>query len=150
VEEGAEKKEEMKLQGYRETFYVFSGKASDINRQLGFAAIAVMWVFKRDIAGHPALPLQLFLPGILVVASLALDLGHYCVGAIVWRSFYRSKEKASTSEDAEIDHSTWLEVPIASLFVGKILCTITAYVVILIFLVRNVGVAAAVEPSYLP
>jgi hypothetical protein len=37
----------MKLQDYRNDFYLFSGKASDISRQLAFAAIAIIWIFKR-------------------------------------------------------------------------------------------------------
>jgi hypothetical protein len=43
----------MKVEEYWKTFNEFSGKASEINRQLAFAAIAVIWLFKVDTpAGH--------------------------------------------------------------------------------------------------
>jgi hypothetical protein len=36
----------MKLKEYLETFYTFSEKTSNIARQLGFAGIALIWVFR--------------------------------------------------------------------------------------------------------
>jgi hypothetical protein len=33
---------------YQKDSYEFSGKASEISRQLAFAAIAVIWLFKTD------------------------------------------------------------------------------------------------------
>ncbi len=77
----------MKLQDYRETYYTYSGKASDFNRQLAFASIAVIWLCKKDVGGGPTIPPQLYLPTLVLVLSLALDLAQYCVGSIIWRSF---------------------------------------------------------------
>lgn len=114
--------------------YVFSGKESDLNRQLAFATIALIWPFKKDVQGQPAVPEELILPGILVIRSLALDMLQYCVASIIWRAFYRAKEKEGMPEDAELDHSVWLEIPITMLLAAKILCVMAAYVVILIFL----------------
>ena len=69
----------MKIQDYRNDFYTFSGRASDLNRQLAFAAIAVIWLFKRDSGGGVlTIPSELVLPGVLVVVSLMLDMLHYC------------------------------------------------------------------------
>jgi hypothetical protein len=45
------------VEGYRQDFYDFSGKASDASRQLAFAAIAVIWLFKTDTtSGQPTIP----------------------------------------------------------------------------------------------
>ena len=129
----------MKLQEYRDTFYVFSGRASDLNRQLGFAAIAIIWLFKKSAGDQPAIPVELFIPGTLVVSSLALDMAHYCVAAFIWRRFYVGKEKDNVSEVADIDHSDWLELPIWLCFLLKISCIIAAYILILIFLANNIG-----------
>ena len=126
----------MKLQDYRETFYTFSGKASDLNRQLGFAGIALIWLFKKDLNGAPTIPPQLLMPGILIVASLTLDMLHYCVASIIWRSFYRAKEKANVGENVEIEHSECLEIPITSLFAFKIVCVVAAYIYIFVYLVN--------------
>ena len=126
----------MRLQDYRDTYYTFTGKASDLNRQLAFAAIAVIWLFKRDVAGVPSVPPNLILPGALVVLALAFDLLQYCLGSIIWYFFYHSEEKAGTSETKDIDHSPWLERPITALFWIKIACTIAAYCFIFLFLIN--------------
>lgn len=132
----------MKLQDYRDDFYAFSGKASDLTRQLGFAGIALIWLFRKDVGGQQTIPKELILPGILIVGSLILDMLHYCVGSVIWRLFYRSKEKIHVPEDRELAHSVWLERPIWFLFIAKIVCIIVAYVFILIFLAKLFKIAS--------
>jgi hypothetical protein len=126
----------LKLQDYRNDYYTFSGKASDLSRQLSFAAIALIWLFKKDDAGQLTIPADLIVPGVLVVSSLTLDMLQYCFASIIWYCFYRSKENANVSEDAELDHSVWLERPTTLLFVAKIICVIVAYGYILVFFVK--------------
>ncbi len=46
----------MKLSDYRETYYEFSGKLSDVSRQLSFAGIALIWLFKLDSTPVPKVP----------------------------------------------------------------------------------------------
>jgi hypothetical protein len=126
----------VKLQDYRETSYEFSGKASDLSRQLAFAAIALIWVFKIDVAGQPAIPSGLILPSVLVVTSLTLEMLQYCAGWLIWRHAYRSKEKAGVAEDVELDHSPGWELTIVTFFVLKIICILVAYIWIFFFLAR--------------
>jgi hypothetical protein len=132
----------MNLQGYRETFYTFSGKTSDLTRQLAFAAIAIIWIFKSDVAGRFNLPAALVCPGVFVVLALIFDLAQYCAASIIWRRFYRAKEREGVSEEAEIQHDATLEVPIYSLFVIKVVCVIIAYAGILLFLLRVLDMPA--------
>lgn len=40
----------MKLQDYRQKFYDQAEKTSDVVRNLGFAGIAIIWVFKIENA----------------------------------------------------------------------------------------------------
>jgi hypothetical protein len=75
----------------------------------------------------------------LVVTSLTLDMLHYCVGSIIWRRFYTSKEKAHVSEAAELNHDALLELPIWALFVLKIACVVAAYVCIFVFLIGRLS-----------
>ena len=127
----------MKLADYRNAFYEFSGKASDLNRQLAFAAIALIWLFKKDVAGQPTIPRELIVAGILVVVSLALDMAHYCVASIIWRRFYRAKEREGVPDEKELDrHNDLLELPIWFFFVAKIISVVAAYFFIFIFLMR--------------
>ena len=126
----------MKLQDYRNDSYVFSGKASDLNRQLAFAGIALIWLFKKDVSGEPTISPVLIAAGILIVLSLTCDMLHYCVGWFTWYRFYRGKEDAGVSEDTELDHDEGLVRPITAFFVAKIVFVVAAYVLILIFLVK--------------
>jgi hypothetical protein len=126
----------MKLQGYRDDFYTFSGKASDISRQLAFAGIAIIWIFKKDQPGAITIPRELVFPGLFIVLALSFDLLQYCVASVIWRIFYRSKEKAYVSEDVELEHSIWLEVPIYIIFWAKIICVFAAYYFIFEYLIR--------------
>jgi hypothetical protein len=125
----------MKLEDYRQTFYTYSGKLSDITRQLAFAGIAVIWLFKKDVSGTPAIPQKLLLPGLLILISLFLDMAQYFAASWIWRCVYRSKEKAGVSEEAELErHPEWLELPIFWLFVLKIVALSASYVLIGFFL----------------
>jgi hypothetical protein len=126
----------MKLEGYRQAFYDFSGKLSDITRQLSFAGIAVIWLFKKDVSGIPTLPRDLILPLILLVLTLSFDYLHYLVGALIWRHVYRSKEKSGIGEEEETEHSTWVESPIYLIFLVKIALLVSAYVWLLRYLIR--------------
>jgi hypothetical protein len=99
----------MKIEDYRQTFYEFSGKLSDIARQSSFAGIAIVWLFKKDANSLPALPKDLILPLILLVLTLSFDFLHYLVASLIWRHVYRSKEKLGIGEEVETEHSMWVE-----------------------------------------
>lgn len=124
----------MKIQDYRDTFYTFSGKASDLNRQLGFAGIAIIWLFKKEPIGGLTIPRELVLPSFLIVGSLVCDMVQYCLASIIWHWFYRSKEKIGIKEDKDLAHSVWLERPIWIAFWLKIVLIVAAYVFISLFL----------------
>ena len=124
------------VEHYRKTFYEFSEKASNATRQLAFAAIAVIWLFKKETPqGQLSIPHDLIFPGILVVAALAADLLQYTVGAGIWYTYYRYLELKGISEVS--DHSSWLDGPIQVLFWGKIVFVILAYFLILRFLLNE-------------
>ena len=57
----------MKLKDARDLYYFYSGKTSDLVRQLGLAAIAVIWIFKFEVGGTPKIPNDLGLPLALIV-----------------------------------------------------------------------------------
>ena len=131
----------VKLAGYRQTFYEFSGKASDVSRQLAFAAIAVIWLFKSDApgGGHLTIPRALILPGALIVTALAADLLQYIMASLIWRIYYRYLEKKRVPPDVDTQHSPWLEIPITALFWIKVFLVIAAYIFILLFLLSAFG-----------
>lgn len=83
----------MKLKDARDNYYFYTGKASELVRQLGLAGIAVIWLFKKEVAGVPKIPEELLLPLVLIVLGLALDLLQYVSASIIWGVFQRWKEK---------------------------------------------------------
>jgi hypothetical protein len=124
----------MNLQGYRDTFYTYSGKVSDICRPLALAGIGILWIFKKDTGGQITVPHELILPGLLIIGGLLADLLQYFVGSIIWLTYYRVKESEGVGEEVELPlHSVWLEVPIQILFWAKAILFVVAYYFIAIF-----------------
>ncbi len=85
----------MTLKEARETYYSYSGKLSEITRQLSFAGIAVIWIFR--VGDKPATGFvwdkTLLLPLVLFVAALGCDLLQYLYASFAWGVFHRCKEK---------------------------------------------------------
>jgi hypothetical protein len=129
----------MNLQGYRETFYTFSGKLSDVCRQLAFAGIGVIWLFKKDSPSGLSIPRELFVPGAFVVAALAFDLLQYALGSAIWRIFYLRQEQQNVGEDVDIDHGAGWELPIWIMFCLKTICIAVAYGFLLDFFIRTIA-----------
>lgn len=111
-----------------------SDKSSEINRQLAFAGIAIIWVFKTDSGGRQIVPDELFLPGLLLVIGLSLDLLHYVVKSEIWYRVTRSKEKAGITEFTVPE---WVNYPGDILYWLKVVATIIAYALLIRFLVAK-------------
>jgi hypothetical protein len=124
----------MKLEDCLKAYYEFSEKASNSSRQLAFAAIAVIWVFRNPDGSNQILPGKLITAAFFVVFSLGFDLFQYIAGSLIWWIFHRGKEKQGLKADDEIKASIWLSAPIHLFFWLKIISLILGYIFILIFL----------------
>jgi hypothetical protein len=71
----------------------YTGLTSGLVRQLAFAAIAIIWIFKYDKPVDHLLPHQLVLPLFIIIISLALDFLQYLVLSCLWIRFFKRKEK---------------------------------------------------------
>ncbi len=91
----------MILKDARENYYFHTGKVSDIVRQLGLGAIAIVWLFRSGSLNSTIIPEALILPLKLVVAGLALDLLQYALGAAFWGFFQWRKEHIGATESDE-------------------------------------------------
>ena len=127
----------MKLQDCRDKYYKSTAKASELSRQLGFAAIAVIWIFKTEASGSMALPTGLLFAAALVVAGLAFDFLQYVSMSVVWGLYSRRKEKSKFPEDAELDLPPMINWPAIFFFWLKIVLICLAYVFIIGFLFRK-------------
>lgn len=117
----------MKLKDYRNDYYVFSGKASDVARQLAFAGIALIWVFKVDKAGVMALPGGLLVPVGAFVVALSLDLLQYLFATLIWGSFSRYQEMRKKKDDDELLAPAILNWPALVCFWLKLLAVVVGY-----------------------
>ncbi len=82
----------MKLSDLKKRGDEYTGKASDITRQLIFAGIAIIWLFKSEDNGYTTLDSFLILPLITLSLSIIFDLLHYVTGGIIWKKLYLSEE----------------------------------------------------------
>jgi len=122
----------MKLEDCRKAYYEYSGKASDICRNLGFAGIALIWAFRVTAGEKPVIPYVLRWAGILLVSGLALDFLQYILASIVWGSYHRHKEKIGISEQEEFLAPRWINYPSIICFTLKQALIFIAYIFLVI------------------
>lgn len=138
----------MKLADLREAYQFFSEKTSEIVRNLGFAGIALIWIFKTTVDGRDVVPAELVPAGALVVIGLALDFLHAIVGTATWGIYNRIKERkldARAAKDKSFDPEEYdflapvpINWPALVLFWSKIVAMLIAYVMLIRFLVGRV------------
>ena len=116
------------LAAARESYYELSGKASDAVRQLAFAGIAVIWVFKSERNGVVSVPEELLLPGLLIVAGLFLDLLQYVLAALLWGRYARGQERRGAAPDQALAAHPAINWPALACYYLKIVLVLAAYV----------------------
>jgi hypothetical protein len=127
----------VKLQDARENYYTLSGKASDVARQLAFAGLALIWVFKTSQgAGLSLVPPPLFPPALMFAVTLALDLLQYVAAAMVWGIYHFVQERTRKDED-EFDAPLLINVPALFFFWAKFLVLAGGYALIIGWLTRQ-------------
>jgi hypothetical protein len=116
----------------RAAYYEASGTTSDLNRRLGFAAIALIWLFSgggSNDARQVQIDRDFRLAALLVVVSLATDLAQYvwrtaALGAWTWRT----ERRTSAQDDDIVTLPRRLNWPTIGLFWLKLLFMAAAYV----------------------
>ncbi len=123
---------------YRKDYEYYTGKASDINRNLALGGIAVIWIFKTTTNGNISIPDQLILPLFCLVISLSLDLLQYIVGGLIWCIYFKYKEcqvhNGSIGLEDDIEAPNILPIIIHIFYWSKIVATIIGYYLLSTFL----------------
>ncbi|MGA2669453.1 MAG: hypothetical protein ABSF32_11160 [Ignavibacteria bacterium] len=130
----------MKLSEFKADSYFYSSKVSDICRQLAFAGIAVIWIFKNTDGVIPVIADSLVKPLFLFAVSLAFDLLQYISGTIVWTIFFRINEKGLSDvakDDKELSASIWWSSPIWLFFGLKIITVAIGFSLLIDFLLKK-------------
>lgn len=128
----------MRLSDYRQTYYEFSGTASEVARKLAFAGIAFVWIFKTSNGTTPGIPHELILPAGLLVLALALDLFQYVAATAIWGVFqWREEAKLrDINDDPELCSPRWFKWPQMILFILKLVAVCLCYVILCIYVWR--------------
>jgi hypothetical protein len=130
----------MKLKDARDIYYQRSTKLSEVVRQLNFAGIAVIWLFRtgEKTGGIPYSDCLLWPLGLLI-GSATLDLLHYAYASAAWGIFHRVQEKKLQNEnnpEGEIhapDTINWVSLVF---FWGKTILSVAAYCFLVTYIAR--------------
>lgn len=128
----------MKLKDAREYYNQRSTKLSEVVRQLNFAGIAVIWLFRtgEKTGGIPYNDSLLWPLGFLV-ASATFDLLQYAYASAAWGIFHRAKEKELNHNQETEFHApaaiNWLS---NFFFWGKAIMTVAAYFLLVTYIVH--------------
>lgn len=121
----------MKLEVARGHYYEFSGRLSDVTRQLCFAGIAVVWILTGgDSGGVQAVVNGPVVPLVLFVIALAFDLLHYAVATFSWGILHRWYERFGSADTDDVAVPRWINWTPIAMFWGKVTATISAYLIL--------------------
>jgi len=123
----------MKLNEYKKEYQDYSSKASDASRQLSFAGIAIIWIFKVPAQGMAQISNGLLKPLGLFCASLAFDLFQYLLGYVIWYFYFKHLEGKREDPNTEFEHRKIFPIPIHLCMWAKILAVISGYYYLLKF-----------------
>lgn len=119
-------------------YETYTGLASTVTRQLAFAGIAIIWIFKEGTSKDPRLPQALLLPAFGCALTLGLDFLQYVVASIRWRNFAEMKEnveKAGPSERFQVPYEVNRDAE--RLFNLKLFVIAITYLVLILYLLVN-------------
>jgi len=109
----------MRIEQIRADLDVFSGRLSEITRQISLAGIGVIWIFKLDTnTGGITYTGNLSYPLLAFVLALLLDLLQYLRSYVVWDKLATLMDK---NNEVERDVDPKINCLSTLLFYGKIL-----------------------------
>ncbi len=123
----------MILKDARNAYDYYSGKLSDVVRQLAFAGIAVIWIFKN---GASVIPFdeRLVWPLRFLVGALACDLLHYVYASLAWGRFAHMHGKDGTKDADEVEPDEKINWTSLVFFWFKAFLCVISYALLLICL----------------
>lgn len=127
----------MDLEDLRRDHDEFTGKASDVARQLAFAGIALVWIFRSGEGREASLPAALLFPTVLLVSALAADLLQYFLGSVVLGFYVAARERQlGPLSKKQFENPAWLPWTADILWFVKCGLVIAAYLAIFFYIAR--------------
>jgi hypothetical protein len=132
------------LKEYLEDANQAASRASEILRNLGFGAIAVIWIFKNPDTSKNLLPDRMLSWALLfAVISLSFDLFQYVFSAITLYHFYEGKEKLyddkklSEEQISDVQCPEYIRYGADFFWWSKLGAIIVCYIIISSFLIAK-------------
>lgn len=128
-----------KLTEYWDVYTNHTSKASATARQLAFAGVAVIWIFKQSADGKSWLPEQFVWPLVLLCVALLCDLLQYVAASIAFFAFTRYHERKweKGEQEPELDMPAWMPWLSQPFFIIKIGLVLVAYTWLIVILMQG-------------
>ncbi len=132
----------MTLKEIREDYVRYSTNVSNLSRNLAYAGIGIVWIFKHTNSENvdkalSMIPVELRLPLILFIVVLIIDLFQYFVQILIWYPYYVSKKKENrdkNEEDVILNEPEKYNIIPWLLWLAKLIVVIVAYYIMGLFL----------------
>ena len=125
----------MKLSEIREDYEELSGLLSKFNRQLAFAGIGIVWLFRTtDSNGTTSIDSGMLTPILCFVISFCFDLLQYLWQSYARYIFYWYKRNTGSKEEDEMNEPEWPNVIAWIMFTIKVCALMAAYIHLGIYL----------------
>jgi len=134
----------MNLQEAREIYGKRTSKLSEVVRQLNFAGIGIIWVFRvgEKSGGIPYSQFLLWPLGLLIV-SATCDILHYAYGSAAWGIFHSLKEKELKHDGSKIFRAPrQINWPSNFFFWSKASSTVVAFALLIQYVAHNLALSA--------
>lgn len=118
----------MKLSEIREAYEELSGLLSKFNRQLAFAGIGIVWLFRTTTENGTTIDPAMLTPVLCFVISFAFDILQYFWQSYIWYIFYWYKRMEDTGEEDEANEPEWPNMVAWVIFTIKVCALIAAYI----------------------
>jgi len=132
----------MKLSEIREAYEELSGLLSKFNRQLAFAGIGIVWLFRTTTVSGTIIEPAMLTPILCFVVSFSFDLLQYFWQSYVWYIYYWYMRGKGVHEDDEMNEPEWPNLIAWGLFTVKVCALIAAYIHLGLYLYNQLFLGA--------
>ena len=136
----------MTLKEIREDYVRYSANVSELSRNLSYAGIGVVWIFKQSASENAiettfmnSIPVELRWPLILFIVVLILDLLQYVIQTAIWYPYYtkyKELHKDKKEDDVNLQEPESYNIIPWCFWIFKLIIVIIAYILMGLFLLK--------------
>ena len=136
----------MTLKEIREDYVRYSANVSELSRNLSYAGIGVVWIFKQSASEDAiettfmnSIPVELRWPLLLFIVVLILDLLQYVIQTAIWYPYYtkyKELHKDEKEDDVNLQEPESYNIIPWGFWFLKLMIVIIAYILMGLFLLR--------------